>query len=64
LDDREFHDEMRCVAVPVFEKGGVVLAGISLSGPSSRFTLKKLDKLRLDAAEVSRELSRKLGGLD
>jgi DNA-binding IclR family transcriptional regulator len=64
FDDREFHDEMRCVAVPLFEKGGVVLAGISLSGPSSRFTLKKLDKLRLDAAEVSRELSRKLGGLD
>lgn len=61
IDDLEFHDDMRCVAVPVFEKDGEVLGGISLSGPSSRFTLKKLRQLREEALSIAGELSRKLG---
>jgi DNA-binding IclR family transcriptional regulator len=63
FDDREFHDEMRCVAVPVFEKNGAVQSGISLSGPASRYTSAKLDQLRLEAAEAARDLSRRLGHL-
>ena len=63
FDDREFHDEMRCVAVPVFEKNGAVQSGISLSGPASRYTMAKLDQLRLEAAEAARDLSRRLGHL-
>ncbi len=62
IDDREFHDDMRCLAVPVFERDGTVTSGISLSGPSSRYTLAKLDQLRLEAADAARELSRQLGG--
>lgn len=61
-DDFEFADDMRCVAVPVFEKGGCVLSGISLSGPASRFTLQKLRELRDCAMAAARELSVKLGG--
>lgn len=63
FDDHEFHDDMRCLAVPVYEKGGIVQAGISLSGPSSRFTMAKLEELNVEAGKVSRELSKKLGGL-
>ena len=62
IDDREFHDDMRCVAVPIFERDGTVMSGISLSGPSSRYTLAKLDQLRLEAVEAARELTRQLGG--
>jgi DNA-binding IclR family transcriptional regulator len=62
FDDREFHDDMRCVAVPIFEKDGTVTSGISLSGPASRYTLAKLDQLRVEAADAARDLSRQLGG--
>jgi len=61
FDDLEFHDDMRCIAVPVFEKNGEVSSGISISGPSSRFTLKKLRELRSGTIDVARELSRFLG---
>ena len=44
-DDRELADDMRCLAVPVFEKHGAVPGGIAISGPASRFDLKKLDEL-------------------
>lgn len=61
-DDLEFADDMRCVAVPVLEKGGLVASGISLSGPISRYTPQRLRELRDIALEVARDLSRKLGG--
>ena len=61
-DDLEFADDMRCVAVPVQEKGGLVASGISLSGPSSRYTAQRLRELRDIALDVARTLSRKLGG--
>lgn len=62
LDDREFHDDMRCVSVPVFDKSGLA-AAISLSGPSSRFTIEKLHELLPPITAVASELSRKFGGL-
>jgi DNA-binding IclR family transcriptional regulator len=62
LDDREFHDDMRCVSVPLFDKNGITTA-ISLSGPSSRFTIEKLHELRKPITAVATDLSRKFGGL-
>jgi DNA-binding IclR family transcriptional regulator len=63
IDDREFSDNMRCIAVPVFEGGGHVNGGISISGPDSRFTLEKLDELKAPLLEASRKLSEQLGGI-
>jgi DNA-binding IclR family transcriptional regulator len=62
IDDREMYDDMRCLAVPVFERGSPVRMGISCSGPAARFTLDYLDQLRRPLLEASRELSSKLGG--
>ena len=62
IDDREFSDNMRCIAVPVFEGGGRVNGGISISGPDSRFTLEKLDELKAPLLEASWKLSEQLGG--
>lgn len=62
MDDRQFHDDMRCVSVPVFDKSGMS-AAISLTGPSSRFTMAKLNELRKTIAAVANGLSRKFGGL-
>jgi DNA-binding IclR family transcriptional regulator len=60
-DEFEFADDMRCVAVPVYAKGGTLLGGISLSGPSSRFTQDKLAELRDVALREARALSARLG---
>ncbi len=64
IDDGEFADEMRCIAVPIFESGGKVKGGINFSGPSTRFTYEKLDELRDRALKVVARLSEQLGGVD
>jgi DNA-binding IclR family transcriptional regulator len=63
IDDREFSDNMRCIAVPVFERGGRVNGGISISGPDSRFTLEKLEELKTPMLEAAWTLSEQLGGI-
>jgi DNA-binding IclR family transcriptional regulator len=63
IDDREFSDNMRCVAVPIFESGRRVHRGISISGPDFRFTFERLEKLKDPLLKVSWELSEQLGGL-
>lgn len=63
LDDHEFADNMRCVAVPIFENGGIVRSGISMTGPDSRFTMEKLLDLKKSLLEAALTLSRQLGGL-
>lgn len=62
-DDLEFAPDMRCVAFPVFEKGGEVPGGISISGPSSRFDIEKLDELRAVSMPLCAQLSHALGGI-
>jgi DNA-binding IclR family transcriptional regulator len=61
-DDMEFADDMRCVAVPVIDKDGHVMSGISLSGPASRYSRQKLRELRDCAMAAARELSLKISG--
>jgi DNA-binding IclR family transcriptional regulator len=61
FDDLEFHDDMRCVAVPVFEADGAVRAGISLSGPASRYSLAKLEELKDRSVIAAGNLARRLG---
>lgn len=41
FDDREFADDMRCMAAPVTDAAGQVLAAISLSGEVSAFTAER-----------------------
>jgi DNA-binding IclR family transcriptional regulator len=60
-DEFEFADDMRCVAVPVFGKGGRLHGGISLSGPSSRYTQERLAELRDCTLHEAHELSARLG---
>lgn len=62
IDDLEFAEDMRCIAVPVFEKGAQVPGGIAISGPSSRFDTAKLNQLRLVLTPHALELSRRLAG--
>jgi DNA-binding IclR family transcriptional regulator len=63
VDNHEYSDTMRCIAVPVFEGNGHVSSGISISGPESRFSCEKLDELSGPILNASRNLSRQLGGI-
>lgn len=63
IDDRELSDNMRCIAVPIFEGGGRVHRGISISGPDSRFSFERLEELKGPLLKASWELSEQLGGL-
>ncbi len=62
IDDHELHENMRCIAVPIFERDVPVRMGISCSGPDGRFTLEYLDRLRGPMLAASRQLSERLGG--
>jgi IclR family transcriptional regulator, KDG regulon repressor len=61
LDDMEHSDQVRCVAVPVFGAQGVVVAGMSISGPISRISKERLDELVALARSNRDALSVKLG---
>jgi DNA-binding IclR family transcriptional regulator len=64
IDDREMYENMRCIAVPVFERDVPVRMGISCSGPDGRFSLEYLEWLRGPMVTGARELSEKLGGAE
>lgn len=41
VDNREFHNDVRCLAAPVYDSTGQVTAAIGVTGPASQFTEKK-----------------------
>jgi len=62
IDDHELSDDMRCIAVPIFEGGGSVQSGISISGPDSRFDMTKLHQLKIPMMDSANKLSEQIGG--
>lgn len=63
VDDHEFSDTMRCIAVPLFEGGEHVSGGFSISTPDYRMTPQRIEELSAFLLEASRKLSRRLGGM-
>jgi IclR family acetate operon transcriptional repressor len=57
VDDEELHLGVRCIAAPVFDYQGTVVASIGISGPSHRVTLDQLDRLTALVTDASRRLS-------
>jgi IclR family acetate operon transcriptional repressor len=45
VDDEEYHEGIRCVAVPVLGRADAVLGGLNLAGPANRMTLDRLEEL-------------------
>ena len=62
IDNEEKNHGMRCVAAPVFDVSGDAVAGISVSGPSSRIGEEDLATLGRPVREAARELTRAIGG--
>jgi len=61
LDDRELGEGIRCVAAPIRGVSGRVLAALSISGPSTRLSLKKLNGLRPSLVRLAAEIGSKVG---
>jgi len=62
VDNEEKTDGMRCIAAPVFDMTGEAVAGISVSGPTSRVGLDDIDRLSVPVMEAARDLTRAIGG--
>lgn len=60
LDDEERFAGMRCIAGPVFDPSGGIVAGVSISGPSTRFPDQNLSKLADSVTSAAREISDRL----
>ena len=63
VDDEEKNSGMRCIAAPVFDMNGEVVAGLSVSGPSSRVSVPLTEHLSRPVIEAARELTYAIGGL-
>jgi len=62
IDGEEKNIGMRCIAAPVFDVAGEVVAGISVSGPTSRVGLEDLDRLGAAVTDAAKALTRAIGG--
>jgi DNA-binding IclR family transcriptional regulator len=63
VDDQEFEDGLRCIAAPVCDHTGAVIAAVSVSGPTSRITEEVLDEVARQVVCVARDISSALGSL-
>jgi len=63
VDDEEKNSGMRCIAAPVFDMNGEVVAGLSVSGPSSRVSVPLTEHLSRPVIEAAWELTYAIGGL-
>ncbi len=61
VDADEKTDGMRCIAAPVFDAFGEAVAGISVSGPTSRIADADIERLAVDVTRAARELSAAIG---
>lgn len=62
IDGEEKNLGMRCIAAPVFDLNHEVVAGISVSGPTSRIVLDQIDSIGAAVIEAAQRLSKSLGG--
>jgi IclR family acetate operon transcriptional repressor len=62
IDDEENEEGVRCVAAAIRNEMGEIVAAMSVSGPTTRITIKKIDdSLKSRVAETAMRISRKLG---
>lgn len=61
LDNEEMEEGVRCLAVPIFDRRRQVVGALSVSGPTTRMTLDRAEKLAANACAIANELSRQLG---
>ncbi|SHE75496.1 transcriptional regulator, IclR family [Caldanaerobius fijiensis DSM 17918] len=61
VDDIEHEEGIRCVAAPIFDGTGQVVAAISVAGPDFRITIERIPELADKVREVAQKISQRLG---
>ena len=61
IDEIENEEGVRCVAAPIRDHTGAVVAGLSVSAPAYRFSTEDVYRLAPEVLRVTAELSRRLG---
>jgi len=62
FDDDERYEGMRCVASVIYDSFGEPVAGVSVSGPSTRFPDRTVPELGLKVCQAASEITTKIGG--
>ncbi|QMU59755.1 MAG: helix-turn-helix domain-containing protein [Boseongicola sp.] len=62
FDAEEKNLGMRCIAAAVFDMHGEAVAGISVSGPTSRVGHDQIDRLAIAVVDAAQNLTRAIGG--
>lgn len=62
VDNEEKNAGMRCIAAPVFDMNKEVIAGISVSGPTSRVSDSQIERLSRPVIAAARQLTLAVGG--
>jgi DNA-binding IclR family transcriptional regulator len=61
VDNMEHQPDVRCVAVPIHDHAGRVVASLSVSGPATRIPKDRIPTLSARVREVAAKLSARLG---
>jgi IclR family acetate operon transcriptional repressor len=61
VDNEEMEEGVRCLAVPIFDRRKAVIGAMSVSGPITRMTHERVERLAPTARAIAEELSRQLG---
>lgn len=64
IDDEEIEEGLRCVAAPIRDHSGGVVAAVSISGPTTRVTHENLRTLASAVEGCAHAISRELGALE
>ncbi len=64
LDLKELDENLHCLAAPVCDYNGDIVAAISISGPAMRLTRERMDMLSAPLLKSAAEVSRGMGCMD
>jgi IclR family acetate operon transcriptional repressor len=57
IDEAEFLEEVRCVAAPIRDKSGAVVAAIGVSAPIARLSRERLPAAARQVAASARQIT-------
>lgn len=61
FDEIEHEENVRCVAAPVRDYRGIVIAGVSVTGRADEFTRQRAETAAEEVIAIAREISRRMG---
>ncbi|WP_094606048.1 HTH-type transcriptional regulator XynR [Sporomusa silvacetica DSM 10669] len=64
FDSQEFEQDLQCVAAPIKDSSGTIIAAISLSGPASRLLASQMDGIAIEVVRTAKKISLQLGFRD